>query len=335
MFYVEIATVRAGIEFRLVRKGSSFVGKLGDLGLQAANRLVGIPPVHTRPAGRLIDLPGRGRTLVTDLDDQPDGHSAGTAAEGDERPTLVLLHALATTGQLCWYPVMNTLREHYRVVTFDQRGHGQGIRPHRFRLEDCADDAVAVADALGIDRFIAVGYSMGSLVAPLTWKRHRDRVAGLVLGAAADHFQHTRRERLTHYLVNAAASSRVRVTEALPLVRHLDSRTPHERWAFEQFRLTRPAAIREAIAEIMKYDATSWAHEIDVPTSFVVTTLDRVIPPHRQRWLAGRIQHSTMYDVNAGHGACVLQADVFTPALTVACASVASRIPATQHLQSP
>ena len=39
---------------------------------------------------------------------------------------------------------------------------GRGIRSKRaFRLDDVADDVIAVADVLGIDRFIPVGYSMG------------------------------------------------------------------------------------------------------------------------------------------------------------------------------
>ncbi|HEY5695927.1 MAG TPA: alpha/beta fold hydrolase, partial [Acidimicrobiales bacterium] len=83
-----------------------------------------------------------------------------------------------------WFPAYDALAEHCRVVALDHRGHGQGIRTaRRFRLADCADDAVALADVLGIDRFIPVGYSMGGLIAQLTWHRHPDRVGGLVLGA--------------------------------------------------------------------------------------------------------------------------------------------------------
>lgn len=301
------------------------MSRLGDLGLATANRIIGIAPGHVAPAGRMVDLPGRGATFVTDLDAQPDAQPDAQVDAQSERPTLILLHALATTGQLCWYPVMNALREHYRVITFDQRGHGRGIRAPRFRLTDCADDVVAVADSLEIDRFVAVGYSMGSLVAPLAWRRHPDRVAGLVLGAAAHSFRETRRHRAAHHLMSAAVASRSRQSLP-PTLAAQSSGASDERWAYEEFRTTKPSAIGEAIAEIMRYDATPWAHTINVPTSLVVTAQDRVIPPHRQRWLASQIQHATVYEVNAGHAACVLQADVFRPALTVACASVTSRL---------
>lgn len=65
------------------------------------------------------------------------------------------------------------LSRRFRVIAVDHRGHGRGIRSRRrFRLADCADDAVAVADQLGVERFVAVGHSMGGPIAQLVWKRH-------------------------------------------------------------------------------------------------------------------------------------------------------------------
>ena len=81
------------------------------------------------------------------------------------------------------------------MITFDQRWHGQGIRSPRFRLEDCADDVAAVADALQASTaYMVAGYSMGSLVSQLAWRRHPDRVAGVVLCASTPAF--TEREHV-------------------------------------------------------------------------------------------------------------------------------------------
>jgi pimeloyl-ACP methyl ester carboxylesterase len=53
-----------------------------------------------------------------------------------------------------------------RAVAFDLRGHGAGLPlRRRFSIEECADDVRIVADALGLPPFIAVGYSLGGLVA--------------------------------------------------------------------------------------------------------------------------------------------------------------------------
>ena len=88
------------------------------------------------------------------------------------RPHPLLLHGWTATADLNWFPSYGPLAEHVRVVALDHRGHGRGIRTdRRFRLADCADDAVAVADAFGVDHFIPVGYSMGGLVAQLVGHR--------------------------------------------------------------------------------------------------------------------------------------------------------------------
>ena len=65
-----------------------------------------------------------------------------------------------------------------------------------FRLEDCADDVAALLDVLGVERCIAVGYSMGGPIAQLLWRRHPELVDGLVLCATSARFNGTPRERL-------------------------------------------------------------------------------------------------------------------------------------------
>src|SRR3954469_21660305 len=135
------------------------------------------------PRGRFVELPGRGRTYVREMAGPPGA------------PTLVLLHGLAATGGLNWFASFEPLSRHFRVVALDHRGHGRGIRAPRFRLADCADDVAALADVLGVERFVAVGYSMGGPIAQLTWQRHRDRVEGLVLCATSRNFRGTIRER--------------------------------------------------------------------------------------------------------------------------------------------
>jgi pimeloyl-ACP methyl ester carboxylesterase len=101
------------------------------------------------PVGRPLALPGRGRTFVRELPGPPGA------------PVLVLLHGLGATGGLNWFSSMTPLADKFRVIAIDHRGHGRGVRTRRFRLADCADDAACLTEVLRIDRFIAVGYSMG------------------------------------------------------------------------------------------------------------------------------------------------------------------------------
>ncbi len=141
----------------------------------------------------MLDLPGRGRTFVVDV-----------PGPTPDAPTVVLLHALGCTAYLSWFAALGELSRNYRVVTFDQRWHGRGIRSARFRFADCADDVVGVLDALGIDQAVVAGYSMGGAVAQLTWRRHPERVAGLVLCSTARNFRGTRREKFFFPLMTAA-----------------------------------------------------------------------------------------------------------------------------------
>jgi pimeloyl-ACP methyl ester carboxylesterase len=248
-------------------------------------------------------------------------HADESAAAG---PTIVLLHALACTGLLTWYPSIEALRRRYRVVLFDQRWHGQGIRGGPFELADCADDAAAVADALGIGSFVAAGYSMGTLVAQLAWRRHPDRVSGLVLCAGTTHFPGSARGRLAVEAAGARVAARAlrKPRAAAALADPVD-----DRWAWRQFRATTGAEVAAVGSVLAGFDSRPWLADADVPAAVVVTTRDRLIPAERQRAMAGLLPRATVYDVDAGHAACVLAADRFTPALSAAVASVVNRLP--------
>ena len=137
------------------------------------------------PPGRWIELPDEGWLFVREMEGPPGA------------PTMLLLHGWTATSDLNWFPSYRALSARFHVVAFDHRGHGRGLRARRrFRLSDCADDAAEVATALGIERFIVAGYSMGGAVATLLWQRHRARVDGLVLCATASTFFETRTDRL-------------------------------------------------------------------------------------------------------------------------------------------
>jgi pimeloyl-ACP methyl ester carboxylesterase len=299
---------------KLVHRAAAVMGRIGG---NAAR------PVDL-PAPRPLDLPGRGRTCVIDVAGPPGA------------PTVILLHALGTTAALSWYPSIHALAKHYRVVAFDQRWHGRGIQSEHFRLADCADDVTAVADALGIGAFTIVGYSMGGAVAQLVWKRHRDRVDGMVLAATARNFRGKVSERLwfaittnaMHRWGDRARAGMLRVASALqdtpePLSSSVERIAP---WAMTEFRSTSVWSMLAAIDEIGRFDSAAWIRRVDVPTSVIVATRDRFIPTRRQRRLAASIPAAMTYDVDGNHAAIVLGADDFVPVLLAATQSVSRRI---------
>ncbi len=271
----------------------------------------------TLPPGGPIDLPGRGTTFYRDVAGPPGA------------PTLLLLHGWTATADLNWHPAYGPLSEHFRVVAMDQRGHGQGLRtPRRFRLADCADDAVALADQLGIDQVVPVGYSMGGLVAQLAWHRHPDRVEGLVLGATARNFRGSRAAVGWFSALGAVAAAArfvppgVRTNAAH---RVFDRRPGITDWARDQFRAGDPRMILEAGQAIGSFSSHEWIGEVDVPTAVVLTTMDSVVPPARQQKLAAAIPGARVDPVAIDHGGCVMEAETFVPVLVAACRDVAAR----------
>ncbi len=276
------------------------------------------PPL---PPGRAVELPGRGTTFIREV-----GPAGG--------PTLILLHGLSASADLNWFTSYRALGSTYRVVALDQRGHGRGIRLRgkRFRLADCADDTVAVADALGIDRFVPVGYSMGGAVAQLTVHRHPDRVAGLVLCATSRNFTTNRPANRVGFAALAGMSAAMRLTPvvvrrqvAATFLRGREQDEALARWVRSELLRNDPAAVLQAAVALGNFSSREWLGAVKVPAAVVVTTRDRLVAPSRQYKMAEAIPGATIHPVPGDHGVCVARADLFVPALLDACASVTRR----------
>jgi len=241
------------------------------------------------------------------------------------------LHGWTATADLNWFKCYSALGERFRVVAYDHRGHGAGLRSKkRFRLEDCADDAIAVADELGLDTIVPVGYSMGGPIAQLTWRRHPERVCGLVLCATAPVFSVERLERLSFLGASGLAAlaritpeqARSWLTDQLYLQRKAAEWEP---WAVEEASKHDWRMLLEAGTAIGAFDSSPWIGEVDVPTSLVVTMRDQVVSRRRQTRLFEALPDADVYRVDGDHGAVVDEAEQFVPALLRATLSVERR----------
>ncbi len=267
-----------------------------------------------------MELDDRGAIVVRDVAGPPGA------------PTLLLLHGWTATADLNWFTCYRPLSEHFRVVAFDHRGHGTGVRSKSpFRLEDCADDAADVATALGIDRFVPVGYSMGGPVAQLLWKRHPQRVDGLVLCATAARFSTRREERIGFLGLSGLATlarytpdqAREWMTEQFYLQRKTREWEP---WAIQEASSHEWRMVLEAGGAIGSFSSMDWIGEVDVPTSMMVTMRDPVVPTRRQIELYELLGDADVYRVDGEHDAVVANANRFVPQLLRAIRSVEARV---------
>ncbi|HWE57118.1 MAG TPA: alpha/beta fold hydrolase [Acidimicrobiales bacterium] len=283
----------------------------------------GVQTLNTPPPGRRLDLGRRGRTWIRE--------EAGPAGA----PTLLMLHGLGATGGLNWSGSQLFLRDQFNIVTIDHRGHGRGIRTRDFHLEDCADDAAAVIDALGLDRPIAVGYSMGGPIASLLWRRHPEKVGGLVFCATSRNFRGTPGEKLALGTMGMMGLSPMLLPERVVrgagrVIRRLPVPHPasvHEvQWAIEEMAGHDPRSVLQAAGAIGQFNSSSWIGGVDVPTAVVVTTSDQIVPAIRQFRLARSIPHASVHCIDAGH-LCVAGGDPkvrFLTTLRRACLEVSA-----------
>lgn len=287
------------------------------------------PPIERQlplPYGRRVHLPGRGTTFVREIEGPPGA------------PTLILVHGWIASGGLNWFTCFPTLAKHFHIVAPDLRGHGRGIRSRRrFRLSDCADDIAALAEVMGIEQAIVVGYSLGGPIAQLVWRRHPDLVGGLVLAATGDNFVDRTRDRVVFTSMMMAAAglvglagfavrfpTRAQQQSSLPTVTRDRRASTWQRWAVGEMRRHDWRAVFEAGRALGNFDARSWIEKVDVPTAVVVTMEDNALPPVGQLAMASRIKGASVHPLQGGHVACATGA--LARPLLEACRSVAGRM---------
>lgn len=94
---------------------------------------------------------------------------------------LVLLHGLRSDRSTWAGTAPELAAAGYRVLALDQRGHGGSAHADTYSFEEMREDLRQFADALGLDRFVLGGHSMGGTVAELFAERYPGRLAGLIV----------------------------------------------------------------------------------------------------------------------------------------------------------
>ena len=182
-------------------------------------------------------------------------------------------------------------------------GTGTGLRGRRFELTDCAADAAALVRHLGCGPVICVGYSMGGLVAQLMAKRHPEEVAGAVLAATASE----QRDSLLLQLVWSGMgvfqwwlklAPRWAWTVTVNAIIRGDEETTA--WVVGELRRGAADDIAEAGRDIGRFDSRPWLEEVRQPIVVLVTTLDLLVPPGRQRELA-RLLAAPLIELHSDH----------------------------------
>lgn len=164
----------------------------------------------------------------------------------DGAPVLVLGNALGTTTAL-WDRQLPALRERYRVLRFDNRGHGGSPTPAGpYAMDDLGQDALDLLDSLGLDQVDYCGVSMGGMVGMWLAAHAPDRVRRLVLCCTTACFADPD--------MWAARAEQVRAQGTGPLVE-----TTQARWFTARFQAAEPAVVASMMSLLAGTSADGYA----------------------------------------------------------------------------
>jgi 3-oxoadipate enol-lactonase len=227
-----------------------------------------------------------------------------------ENLPLVFCNSLGTDLRI-WNAVVARLAEQFRIIRYDNRGHGLTDVPEPpYSIDDLAHDLVGLLDALEVRQAVICGISVGGLIAQRLALIRPDRVRSLVL---CD----------TGARIGSVASWEERITAVRD--RGLQSWVglSMERWFTDGFRSSRPDDIRGYANMLLRTpldgyigtccalrdaDLTEEAPRVENPTLVVCGADDVATPPKLGQELAQLIPHAEFSLIErAAHLTCIEQ----------------------------
>jgi len=217
-------------------------------------------------------------------------------------------------------------------VTWDYPGHGRSPvpeHPQALTINSCSGDLWAVLDALGFERAVLLGHSMGAQVILEAYRQRPGRVRALVpaLGAAGKVFDNLPLTRITA-LVIALGESNPKLAErllrstlrlpglwqgmrALRFVHpDLCPREEFEPW-FEHFLSLDLRGYFALARDMLSHDASDVLPQIDVPVLVIGGEHDLFAPIARSREMAAKIPGAELLVLREGsHAALVEQPEL-------------------------
>ncbi|MEU2005617.1 alpha/beta fold hydrolase [Rhodococcus sp. NPDC019627] len=117
-----------------------------------------------------------------------DGVRVAYETVGDGEP-FVLIHGTALSHAI-WrgFGYVRALRDRYRLILVDLRGHGRSDKPHdpaSYAMDLMSADIVAVLDEVGLPSAHVLGYSLGGRVALALAVQYPERLESLIIGGGS------------------------------------------------------------------------------------------------------------------------------------------------------
>ena len=232
--------------------------------------------------------------------------------EAGDGPPIVFMHSFPLNRRL-WSPQLRALAGFGRCLAPDARGFGQSDVVPPYTMDQYADDAIALLDALDIrEKAVFVGISMGGYVTLALWRRHRHRVRAMVLAdtrAGAD-TEEAREKRVALARTAKERGSAAVADLQLPGLVGKTTRQRNPTIAAEIRAMISSAPVAGIVgaseAMMARPDSTALLSTIDVPTLVIVGKEDVLTSPAEAEALCAAIPGSELQIIpKAGHSPCI------------------------------
>lgn len=224
---------------------------------------------------------------------------------GHEGPAIVLVHGLGGSGRT-WSPLTRLLSARARVAVPDLRGCGASSRGSApYTLARVADDLEGVARALGLERYVAVGHSLGGVIVQELLTRHSPAMAGAVLISTSSRLNEKATEnwRRIADVVEARGLSDSPAAQARGFAE--DFASAHPDVVAEQASIsaaTDPKVYAEQARAASSYDYTAALAAVACPVLVLQGLADRLTPPGGSVLLQRALPAGTRLEMIEGAG---------------------------------
>jgi 3-oxoadipate enol-lactonase len=245
-----------------------------------------------------------------------DVHHVVTGPE--DAPVVVLSNSLGSTHRM-WDAQADALAEHFRVVRYDTRGHGDSPVPDGpYSIDDVTDDVVALLDTLGVGQAHVVGLSLGGMTGLRLAARNPERVDRLVVLCTGAHL--TPSSAWTDRAATVRANGTSAVAEAVVQRWYTEGflgANPAVKKASEQMVADTPAEGYAGCCEVIAaMDLRADLPAIAAPTLAIAGEDDPATPPPHLAEIAETVQDGRLLVVpQSAHLANAEQPDTITPAI--------------------
>jgi 3-oxoadipate enol-lactonase len=218
-------------------------------------------------------------------------------------PPLLMMMGMGGTMLTWGEPFLEALRPDFELIVYDHRGVGASTRlDGPITIEQLAQDAAGLLDALGLDAAHVLGISMGGMAAQELVLARPELVSTLALGCTycgGPGATHMRRDVAERLMAARLSGDRERALRA-SWETNVSTRFAADEQAWARFlgigmRRTAALSVIEAQrAAIMAHDASGRLGQIDTPTLVLHGTEDQVLPVENGRIVASLIADSQL-----------------------------------------